>query len=145
MKAMLVGVGLLSLALVAGFSARAVANCGSCDKDKAKSDSKVPDLTTEQLKKAIADGAVVFDARGADDYKAGHIPGAKNLPVKDVSAEALGSNKDAVLVFYCGSTQCPLSKKAAAKAVELGYKNVRTYEKGIKGWQEDGEKAEAGS
>lgn len=143
MKAMLVGISLLSLTLVVGFSAQALADCGSCN--KAKSDCKVPDLTTEQLKKAMADGAVVFDARGADDYKAGHIPGAKNLPVKDVSADTLGANKDAVLVFYCGSTQCPLSKQAAAKAVELGYKNVRTYEKGVKGWKDDGEKVESAS
>ncbi|MBI4199504.1 MAG: rhodanese-like domain-containing protein, partial [Chloroflexi bacterium] len=38
-------------------------------------------ISTDELAKLLTDpGVKILDARGADDYKAGHIPGAISLP-----------------------------------------------------------------
>jgi rhodanese-related sulfurtransferase len=58
---------------------------------------------------------VVVDVRAADDFKAGHIRGAVNLPHGQWDNPA-GLRKDKLNVLYCYSHVCHL---AAAAAVEL--------------------------
>ena len=36
-------------------------------------------ITPDEVEALIAQGAKVFDLRGAEDYEAGHIPGAMNI------------------------------------------------------------------
>ena len=69
-----------------------------------------------------------------------NIPGSMWIPVDhlEMKIEKLNINKNAEIVVYCGGTQCPQSKQAAEKLVELGYTNVYAYEGGIKEWQEAG-------
>jgi rhodanese-related sulfurtransferase len=46
---------------------------------------------------------VLVDARPADEYKAGHIPGAINIYAENMKAEAnrLPKEKSAPIIFYC--------------------------------------------
>jgi rhodanese-related sulfurtransferase len=105
-----------------------------------------PNITTEQLKQAIAEKKVVLlDANGADTYKAGHIPGALSFDKveKDLAAN-LPKDKGALIVAYCGNEQCPAYAFAADKAKELGYTNIKHYAPGIEGWKKT-EKTEPGT
>ncbi|MGV8948241.1 MAG: rhodanese-like domain-containing protein [Candidatus Paracaedibacter sp.] len=52
------------------------------------------------------------------------------------TAEA-ASDKDALVVVYCASTQCPAGKKLAEKLVAEGYPHVLEYAGGIKEWAEE--------
>lgn len=47
--------------------------------------------------------AVLIDVRSPEEYRAGHIPGAINLPAERIKAEAakLPRDKSTTLVFYC--------------------------------------------
>jgi rhodanese-related sulfurtransferase len=47
--------------------------------------------------------AVLIDARMPDEYQAGHIPGAINIPAEKMKAEAarLPKDKSAPIIFYC--------------------------------------------
>ena len=108
---------------------------------------KFPDISHDELKKAIEDKKVVLiDVNGSESYKSGHIPGAINFETaKESLATQLPQDKDALVVAYCGNEKCGAYQRAAKKAKELGYTNVKHYSKGIAGWKKAGEKTEKGS
>ena len=105
---------------------------------------KFPDISHDELKKAIEDKKVtLIDVNGSSSYQKGHIPGAIDFATaKSDLATQLPSDKNALVVAYCGNEQCGAYAKAAKAAKELGYTNVKHYSKGIKGWKESGEKTE---
>ena len=47
--------------------------------------------------------AHLIDARSPEEYQAGHIPGAVNIPAERIAAEKkrLPKDKTAPLIFYC--------------------------------------------
>ena len=95
-----------------------------------------PDISIAELKKAIADKkAVVIDVNGSESYKSGHIPTAVNFSeVQSNLSAALPSNKDALVVAYCGGPSCNAYTRAANAATKLGYTNVKHLSAGISGW-----------
>lgn len=125
---------ILSLVAMVLFAAAAYAN-------------EYPDMTIAELKQAIeADKAVVIDVNGTETYQKGHIPGAIDYQSsKEKLAKLLPEDKNALIVAYCGGPKCMAYKRAAAKAKELGYKNVKHLSAGISGWKESGQKVEKGS
>jgi hypothetical protein len=52
----------------------------------------------------------------------------------------LPEDKNKLVVFYCGGLHCKLSHKSAAKAITMGYTNVKVFSEGYPAW-----KAYAGS
>ena len=70
------------------------------------------------------EGAVLIDVRGADEYAAGHIPGAVNLDVNRIGEiGSVVSDKNAPVYTYC------LTGRRSGRAVEAlknaGYTNVK--------------------
>ncbi len=76
---------------------------------------------------------IVVDVRAADDYAAGHIPGAINLP-KDKWEKPEGLRQDSLNVIYCYSQACHLAACAAWHFAGLGYP-VMELEGGFEGWK----------
>ena len=114
---------------------------------EAKSVDSIPDISINDLKTAIADKSVtLLDANGTEMYREGHIPGAINFEASaDQLTKSLPKDKNALIVAYCGGPLCMAYKAAAAKALELGYTNVKHLPAGISGWKSAGEKVETGS
>jgi rhodanese-related sulfurtransferase len=110
-------------------------------------DDEFPNITTEELKQAIAEKKVVLlDVNGTDSWQEGHIPGALNFDkVEGNLAKALPADKNTLVVAYCGNERCTAYKAGAAAAKKLGFTNVKHYSKGIAGWKKAGEKTEPGS
>lgn len=81
---------------------------------------------------------VVIDARQAHGYEREHIPGAVNLPHRDMS-EATTSHLDreALYVTYCDGIGCNASTKGALKMAQLGFK-VKELIGGLVWWKFDG-------
>jgi len=107
-------------------------------------EEQYPEISIKDLKAAIEKKQVtVIDANGTESFREGHIPGAINFEA-DASKldKALPKAKDALIVAYCGGPQCMAYKAAAAKAVALGYTNVKHLTAGISGWKSAGEKIE---
>jgi rhodanese-related sulfurtransferase len=48
----------------------------------------------------------------------------------------LGQDKNRVIVFYCGFTECTRSHNGAMWATRLGYKNAYRQPGGIRAWNE---------
>ena len=81
----------------------------------------------------------LFDSRPVPRFQMGYIPTAISFPYAafDKMAEkVLPKDKSALVVFYCQGVTCNLSPGSAAKAVKLGYTNVKVYKEGIPAWQE---------
>lgn len=104
--------------------------------------AKYPNLTpisTDELVAAFGK-AIIVDSRADSEYDVVHIKGAKNILVGKMKEEDLlalrAKNDAALLVFYCNGIKCPKSYKAAEKATEWGFANVRVYDAGIFTWSE---------
>lgn len=64
----------------------------------------------EQERKSIQD-AILIDVREPHEFKSGHIPGAKNLPLSQLSSRMNELPKDKPVFVYCQSGM--RSKRAA--------------------------------
>ena len=82
--------------------------------------------------------AVVIDVCGADEYNAGHVVGAKNVPLADLEARLpqVVKNKALPLIMVCANG--PRAARAAATAKKLGYANAQVLAGGIKAWSAAG-------
>ena len=68
-------------------------------------------------------GAVLLDVRTAEEYRVGHIPGSKNVPLQTIDKVAsVVENKDTALYVYCQSGA--RSRQAASILRGMGYTNV---------------------
>jgi rhodanese-related sulfurtransferase len=91
--------------------------------------------------KSMIDSNTLFtllDARG-NKWKDGNIiPGAKmaSHEFENEELENIVPLKDSLVVVYCYSFSCPLSKKLALKMVETGYTNIIVYPAGLTEWRE---------
>ena len=86
---------------------------------------------------------VIVDVRLPSDYRAGHIPGAINLP-KGMWDRPRGLRKDAVNILYCYSQTCHLAAEAAAQLAAQGYPVVE-MEGGFPAWPANGGEVETGT
>ena len=82
------------------------------------------------------DSAIFVDGRTADTFKGGHIPGAINIPVGEVSQQlsVLPEDKNVRLIVYCGSANCPLSYHLLKQLQRYNYTNIQIFQRGIEGW-----------
>ena len=98
-------------------------------------------ITMEEAIAAMANetGYIILDVRTPEEFEAGHIPGAVNLPNEDIGTEPIPSlpNKDQLLLVYCRSGN--RSKQAAKKLADLGYTNISEFG-GIIDWPGEIEK-----
>jgi len=78
------------------------------------------EITAQQLDSLLRrGGALVIDVREADEFAAGHIPGARNLPLSGFRASQLPDPEGKLLVLNCAAgrrSAMALDKCAAARA-----------------------------
>ncbi len=80
----------------------------------------------------------LVDTRAKESYEDEHIPGAINLPVRHINAEAARRlDKDALYVTYCWGPGCNGSTKGAARLATLGF-HVKEMIGGIEYWKREG-------
>ena len=67
---------------------------------------------------------ILLDVRRADEFEAGHIPGAVNLPNEEIGTEEIPSLPDKAQTIYIYCRSGNRSKQAADKLLALGYTNL---------------------
>ncbi|MEV7039068.1 rhodanese-like domain-containing protein [Amycolatopsis sp. NPDC051061] len=93
-----------------------------------------PDDLVRDLEAGHTDGYVVVETRAEEAFKAARIPGAINLPYKDMTAETTARlDKRLVYICYCESINCNAATKGALKLAELGFQ-VKRLSGGITSW-----------
>jgi thiosulfate/3-mercaptopyruvate sulfurtransferase len=115
-------------------------------------------ITADDLKKrmdATKEILIVDTMPFEESYKQRHVPKAVQIefPIPEMKEmndakkaeflKILGPDKDRLIVFYCGFTECTRSHNAAMWAVKLGYTNVYRFPGGIEGWAQAGYPVEA--
>jgi rhodanese-related sulfurtransferase len=89
---------------------------------------------------ALARGAdfVLLDVRGPARYRAGHVPGARNLPHGKIVASALADlPPDTLFVVYCAGPHCNGAHRGAIRLAQLG-RPVKLMIGGVTGWLDEG-------
>lgn len=103
--------------------------------DACQDESRYPHVSMSELKQAIAARATIVDVNSKASFEKVHVTGAVHFGThKDDLAKVLPQDKAALVVAYCGGPECTAWKKAAIKACELGYTNVRHFSGGLKAW-----------
>ena len=79
-------------------------------------------------------GYIILDVRRPDEFAAGHIPNAINVPNESIGTSDIPKlpHKDQLIMVYCRSGR--RSKEAAEKLVKLGYTNIVEFG-GILDWE----------
>ena len=96
------------------------------------------------IKKLYDAGVATFvDSRSPEEYAAGHISGAVNMPFDDVFkdpdlAKKLVTQGRPIVVTYCGGGECDLSRSLAFSLIDAGQKKVLVYMGGYPEWKEAG-------
>jgi rhodanese-related sulfurtransferase len=98
----------------------------------------------DELLRRVREGAVtVLDVRPAEEYRAGHIPGALSLPVPDLRKRLAELPKNREIVAYCRGPCCVMAIEAVEILRKKGFKAHR-MEEGVIDWRARGWRVETG-
>ena len=118
---------------VAAAAVLALAACASLQRQAVRSVD-----AARALKLSKSSRTVIVDVRNPDEYAAGHLPGARLLPVGEIAKRLseLPADKKTPLLLYC------LAGKRSTQAVgvlkEEGYLRIYNLLGGITAWKQAG-------
>lgn len=107
--------------------------------------AKLTNVGVDEVEKLLADKKAVPVDANSDETRSemGTLPGAVKLSSsKSFELSELPADKSTELIFYCGSEKCRAAPKAAARAEEAGYSDVKVMSEGIRGWVKAGKPVE---
>jgi rhodanese-related sulfurtransferase/predicted transcriptional regulator len=95
-------------------------------------------VAASDLMTRLREGSVVLlDVRPSDEYGLGHLPGAVNIPLRELEQRLSELPSDHEIVAYCRGPYCVLSFEAVAELRARGFK-VRRLEEGFPEWKAAG-------
>jgi rhodanese-related sulfurtransferase len=95
-------------------------------------------VSGKELMRRVRDGEVmVLDVRPAEEYRAGHIPGARSVPVAELRKRLAELPKNREIVAYCRGPQCVMAIEAVELLRKEGFRAHR-MEQGIVDWRARG-------
>lgn len=99
-------------------------------------------LSPAELAAELKTGRVtLLDLRPAEEFAAGHVPGARNLPAGEINAErlaGLGLPRRQKVYAYCRGPYCVLAREGTRKLRTLGLP-VRRLPFSVPEWRDAGE------
>src|SRR5919197_2283250 len=100
-------------------------------------DSMEPVARDELMEKLHAGAVTVLDVRPPDEFALGHLPGAMNVPLRELEARLAELDRAQEIVAYCRGPYCVLSYEAVAALRARGFR-VRRLEDGLPEWRAAG-------
>jgi rhodanese-related sulfurtransferase len=97
----------------------------------------------ELLARLQDERVVILDVRPEEEYRAGHIPSARSVPVERLEAYLEEIPKDREIVAYCRGPYCVFSDEAVALLRSRGYQ-ARRLAQGLPDWRAAGMPVERG-
>ena len=95
-------------------------------------------VSRDELLDRMRDGLVtLLDVRPEDEFAAGHLPGARNIPPRQLEQRLAALPIDREIVAYCRGPYCVLSFEAVAALRQRGF-NARRLEDGYPEWRAAG-------
>jgi rhodanese-related sulfurtransferase/DNA-binding MarR family transcriptional regulator len=85
-----------------------------------------PEMTREELRTLLRAGnVVVLDVRPAEEYLAGHIPGATCIPINELADRINELPEDTEIVVYCRDEYCVFAHDAVRLLTDRGRRAIR--------------------
>ena len=85
---------------------------------------KGPDISQGVKEYQATPGAVLLDVRTLEEYREGHIPGSKNVPLQSLDKVfSMVNHQDTPIFAYCCSGA--RSARAVSALRRMGYNNVK--------------------
>ncbi|HET7417515.1 MAG TPA: rhodanese-like domain-containing protein [Solirubrobacterales bacterium] len=96
--------------------------------------AEVREVSREEARKLIDEGAQLIDVRADHEWEAGRIAGAEHLPLPELPQRIGELDQDRPVVVYCrGGNR---SSMATAALADAGFDAVKLSD-GIVGWSEE--------
>lgn len=100
-------------------------------------DAMEPVSRKELTRRLKDDSVTVLDVRPLDEFAAGHVPSAVNIPLKELRRHLRDVPKDREIVAYCRGPYCVLAFEAVSLLRKHGYE-ARRLEDGYPEWKAAG-------
>src|SRR6476660_5153554 len=101
--------------------------------------SQIDEVDPSEVHELMHEGVAVVDVREAEEYGAGHLPGAKHVPRSYLESRIEGAvpDRSTQVILYCASGN---RSAYGARTLEedLGYEHVRSMTGGITLWKDRG-------
>jgi len=95
-------------------------------------------ISAEELLDRMREGdVIVLDVRPEREYRAGHILGARSIPIERLEAYVEEIPKDREVVAYCRGSYCVFSDEAVTFLRSRGYR-ARRLQEGLPDWRAAG-------
>jgi rhodanese-related sulfurtransferase/DNA-binding HxlR family transcriptional regulator len=95
-------------------------------------------VSRKELSRRVKDGIVtVLDVRPEDEYAAGHLPRAVNVPLRELAHRLREIPKSREIVAYCRGPYCVLAFEAVALLRRRGFQ-ARRLQDGFPEWKAAG-------
>jgi rhodanese-related sulfurtransferase/biotin operon repressor len=103
-------------------------------------------VSREELSQRLSSGEelVVLDVRPAEEFAAGHLPGAVSIPLAELERRLEQLPKDREVVAYCRGPYCAFAPEAVAVLRRRGYTAMQ-LEDGLPEWAAAGLPVELGA
>jgi rhodanese-related sulfurtransferase/predicted transcriptional regulator len=96
--------------------------------------AEVETIGREELRDRLARGeAVLIDVRPPEEYAAGHIEGARSIPIEELEQHLAELPPDREIVAYCRGPFCAYAHEAVRKLTKTGH-TARRLEDGWPEW-----------
>jgi rhodanese-related sulfurtransferase/DNA-binding transcriptional ArsR family regulator len=106
--------------------------------DYLKTKDSLEPVPAAQLLERVRDGLVtVMDVRPPEEYAAGHLPGAINIPLAELEKHLDELDPTQEIVAYCRGPHCVLAFDAVARLRKKGIK-ARRLDGGLPEWRREG-------
>jgi rhodanese-related sulfurtransferase/DNA-binding transcriptional ArsR family regulator len=80
---------------------------------------------------------IVLDVRPVEEYRAGHIPGARSVPLSELKKRVADLPRNREIVAYCRGPQCVMAIEAVELLKRKGFRAQR-MEQGVVDWRARG-------
>lgn len=111
--------------------------------DYRRSREELEPIGMDELLRRMQQGdAKAIDVRPEEEYRDGHIAGARSIPVEELEARAEELPSDTEVIAYCRGPYCLLSDEAVETLRKHGI-SARRLEKGFPDWKAEGYPVEA--
>jgi len=104
--------------------------------------SSAPERLTPESRESLLDKArqgnvVVIDVRPEVEYRAGHLPFARSMPLAEIKQRLAELPVDKEIVAYCRGPYCLMSEEAIGFLIERGF-HARRISDGVAEWAAEG-------
>ena len=104
----------------------ALAGCSATGADYPK------ELSPQQVKTELANGAMLLDVRELDEYSQSHIAGSLWIPLGELSSRLQGLPRDRLIIVVCRTSV--RSAQGRDILLESGFSKVTSLSGGLQAW-----------